>query len=88
MWARIDNLRTREWGTPGELRDWLNSLVLSGTKRATAELLDIDYRVESEDLPHVGECLVVVDSAEISLAEAEVTAVDIVPFYEVTRSPP
>jgi hypothetical protein len=30
----------------------------------------------------------VVDSAEISLAEAEVTAVDIVPFYEVTRSPP
>ena len=59
----------------------------SGYKVASYEL-DIDYRVESEDLPHVGECLVVVDSAEISLAEAEVTAVDIVPFYEVTRSPP
>jgi uncharacterized protein YhfF len=51
MWARIDNLRTRELGTPGELRDWLNSLVLSGTKRATAELLDIDYRVEPRTCP-------------------------------------
>jgi uncharacterized protein YhfF len=79
MGARIDTLRTRERGTPEESRDRLNSLVLSGTKRATAELLDIDYRAESEDLSHVGECLVVVDSAE-----TEVTAVDIVPFYEAT----
>lgn len=83
MWPRIDGLRTLELGTPGELRDWLNGLVLDGTKRATAGLVQYDYLDESEELEKVGERLVLVDGAEQRVAEVEVTAISVVPFSGV-----
>ena len=84
MRSRIDGLRTLNLGTPGQLRDRLNALVLSGTKVATAGLLESYYRAESEEPPHVGEHLVLVDSAGAGVAEVEVTAVEVVPLREVT----
>lgn len=83
MWPRFDGLRTLELGSPGDFRDTLNALVLAGTKRATAGLL-ADYAQESEELEHVGERLVLVDSAGGRLAEVEVTSVELTPFGQVT----
>jgi len=77
MLARIDGLRTLELGSPGELREWLNGLVLAGTKQAG--LLELDYRAESENVEHVGERLVLMDDTGARLAEVAVTAVQIVP---------
>jgi len=71
-------------GTPGDLRRWLNDLVLSGRKRATAGLLEHDYQAESEELETVGEHLALVDDHDAKLAEVEVTAVEVIPLREVT----
>src|SRR4051812_49228890 len=58
-WPRMDGLRTLELGTPGELRQELIGLVLSGPKRATAGLLS-DYEIEGEALETAGEKLVLI----------------------------
>ncbi|MEU7479877.1 ASCH domain-containing protein [Lentzea sp. NPDC042327] len=79
MWPRLDGLRTLELGLPGEHRDRLTALVLAGTKRATAGLL-AGYTGEGELPEHVGERLVLVDSAGDRLAVVEVTAVLVTPF--------
>lgn len=71
-------------GTPGDLRRWLNDLVLCGRKHATAGLLEHDYEAESEALEHVGEHLALLDDHDAKLAEVEVTAVEVVPLREVT----
>ena len=84
MQARVDGLRTLQLGTPGQWRRRLNALVLAGRKQATAALLDF-YRAESEDAPHVGEHLVLVDDHGARVGEVEVTAVEIVPLRDVTR---
>jgi hypothetical protein len=42
VWVRIDGLPNPGVGHAGELRDWLNSLVLSGSKRATAKIMVLD----------------------------------------------
>jgi hypothetical protein len=52
-WPRIDGLRVLELGTPGDMRRWLNDLVLSGTKKATAGRL-ADYEAEGEELEQPG----------------------------------
>jgi uncharacterized protein YhfF len=83
MWPRIDGLRVLELGTPGAFRDELNSLVLSGAKRATAGLA-AEYRTEGEVLEHVGEHLVLVDNDGARLAEVEITSVEECPFGEVS----
>ncbi len=83
MWPRIDGLRTLELGTPGEMRDRLNALVLAGKKRATAGLLDGDYGNEGEQPEYVGERLVLVDNDGARIGEVEVTAVEIVPMRDV-----
>lgn len=83
MWPRVDGLRAMELGTPGELRQWLNDLVLSGRKHATAGLLEHDYEAESEELEHVGERLALLDDHGMKLAELEVTAAEVVPLREV-----
>ncbi|MFI6325914.1 ASCH domain-containing protein [Nonomuraea sp. NPDC050556] len=70
-----------ELGNPGEMRDRLTGLVVDGVKVATAGLAD-DY--EDEELEHVGEHLIIVDSAGDRLCEIEVTGVEVVPFAEVT----
>lgn len=69
MWPRVDGLRAVELGAPGEMRQWLNDLVLSGRKRATAGLLEGDYRAESEEVEHLGERLALLDAAGVKLAE-------------------
>lgn len=84
MWPRIDGLRTLDLGTPGGLRDRLNALVLSGAKRATAGLLDADYRADGEEPEAVGERLVLVGSVGERVAEVDVESVEAVPFRSVT----
>ena len=82
MWPRVDGMRSIELGTPGEMRGWLNGLVLEGRKRATAGLL-AEYDAEGEQLEHVGERLAVLDDAGQRVATVEVTGVDVLPFGEV-----
>lgn len=83
-WPRVDGLRALGLGEPGRMRAELNSLVLAGRKRATAGLLDADYRDEGEALEVVGERLVLVDDDDLCLALVEVTDVRVVRFDEVT----
>ena len=56
----VDGLRTMEFGSPGQMRDWLNDLVLSGRKVGTFGLVD-EYVEEDEPVEEVGERLCVVD---------------------------
>lgn len=81
-WPRVDGLRSLELGSPGDLRDRLNALVLAGTKRATAGLLD-EYEQEQEVLEHVGEHLALLDDEGRRVGTVEVTSVDIALFSEV-----
>ncbi|OON33097.1 MULTISPECIES: ASCH domain-containing protein [unclassified Micromonospora] len=82
MWPRIDGLRSLALGTPGELRERLNSLVLAGAKTATAGLTD-EYAEEGEELEHVGERLALVDDHDAPVGVVEVTGVDVVRFADV-----
>ncbi len=79
----MDGLRTLELGTPGELRQELVGLVLSGSKRATAGLLS-DYEIEGEALETVGERLVLIGDHGRRVGLVQVTGLDVVPFAEVT----
>ncbi|GAA5083879.1 uncharacterized protein YhfF [Thermocatellispora tengchongensis] len=83
MWPRVDGLRTIPLGTPGRMRALLNGLVLAGAKQATAGLMELDYRAESEPLEHLGERLVIVDDDGGRVAEVEVTGVEVLPFAAV-----
>lgn len=83
MWPRVNGMRTMELGAPGEQRARLTGYVLDGVKVGTAGLLG-DYADEGEELERVGERLSLVDSEINELAVIEVTAVEIVPFAEVT----
>lgn len=84
MWPRVGELRALELGTPGEMRTWLNGLVLSGHKRATAGLYQSDYVDEGEELEQPGERLALLDSAGAAIAEVEVVSAALVPLPEVT----
>jgi uncharacterized protein YhfF len=81
-WPRIDGLRALELGTPGDMRERLNSLVLAGQKRATAGLLS-EYDEEDEVLEHRGEHLALLDSAGQRVATVAVTSVEIAAFSDV-----
>jgi uncharacterized protein YhfF len=81
----VDGLRTLEIGTPGEMRQRLNQLILDGHKRATAGLL-IEYVRENEELELVGELLALVDDDTKQIATVIVLEVDTVPFIEVPWS--
>src|SRR5262245_28583304 len=70
-------------GTPGAMRQKLIGLVLSGQKTATAGLLGQEYEQEHEQLEHVGEELVVVDSDDVPVAVVAVDSVEVVPFARV-----
>lgn len=65
--------------------DGLLGLVLDGTKTATASSL-WDYEHEGESLPVVGELSIILDGRDTPRALLEVTAIDVVPFDEVTES--
>ncbi|GLZ81548.1 hypothetical protein Afil01_63550 [Actinorhabdospora filicis] len=83
MWPRVNGMRTMELGMPGEQRTLLNGYALAGEKVATAGLL-VEYAEEGEELEHVGERMSLVDDENNELGVIEVTAVDVVPFAEVT----
>ena len=80
---RVNGLRSIEFGTPGEFRENLNSLVMLGKKRATAGTLEWDYQAEKEPIEHVGEQLAVLDSQGSQIATIQATKVEVVRFADV-----
>lgn len=82
MFKVIDNLRSIEFGTPGESRSRLIDFIVNGNKRATAGLLG-DYAKESEPLESVGECLAMLDNADQHVGTLRVTRVEVSRFIDV-----
>ncbi|MFD7232095.1 ASCH domain-containing protein [Streptomyces sp. NPDC059881] len=76
-------MRALELGSPGEMRDELNSLVLAGAKTATTCLLD-EYAEETEGLEYVGERQALLDNEGRCIATLAITGVDVKPFGQVT----
>ncbi|MFI1936045.1 ASCH domain-containing protein [Streptomyces purpureus] len=83
MWPRVDGMRTLELGTPGAMREELTALVVAGVKTATAGTLE-EYQLETEGLEYVGERLAVLGNDGRVAATVAVTAVETVPFAEVS----
>lgn len=79
----VDGLRALELGTPGPMRQRLNTLVLEGKKRATAGTLD-EYVVNEKEF--VGEHLALVDDDLTRVATVRVTETQEVPFGDVPWS--
>ncbi len=82
MFKVVDNLRSIEFGTPGESRARLIDFIVNGNKRATAGLLD-DYAKESEPIESVGECLAMLDNDNQHVATLRVTRVEVSRFIDV-----
>ena len=82
MFKVVDNLRSIEFGTPGESRARLIDFIVNGNKRATAGLLD-DYAKESEPIESVGECLAMLDNDNHHVATLRVTRVEVSRFIDV-----
>ena len=83
MWPRLNGLRAFGLGTPGEMRDRLNALVLSGTKTATAGRWLAEYEAEGEEIDRVGERQVMLDSSGAPVALVEITRVERYRFVDV-----
>ena len=82
MFQVVDNLRSIEFGTPGESRTRLIDFIVNGNKRATAGLFD-DYAKESEPVESVGECLAMLDNDNQHVATLRVTRVEVSRFIDV-----
>lgn len=82
MFPRVDNLRSIEFGTPGESRSRLVNLVLHGNKRATAGLLS-EYETENEPIEHVGELLAMLDNEGTHVGTLRITRVEMLRFGDV-----
>ena len=80
---RVNGLRSIEFGTPGQMRDRLNNLIINGNKRATAGLLKEDYLDEGEEIEFVGEKLAILDNQQQSVGIVKVTRVEVLDFKEV-----
>jgi uncharacterized protein YhfF len=76
-------MRAMLFGSPGEMRERLNGLVLDANKRATAGLLEFDYEAEAEPLEHVGEKLALLDSAGNQVATLQITRAEVLRFADV-----
>lgn len=72
------------FGNSKELADKLLGLVLAGTKTATASNLNL-YGGENEPVPKVGDLSIILNGDGEAAAIIETTAIDIVPFDEVTE---
>jgi uncharacterized protein YhfF len=75
-------MRIAEFGFPGELRDRLVAAVLSGAKTATTGLL-VEWELDGEPIPAVGERMLVVDSAEQPVAVIELVDVQVLALGDV-----
>jgi uncharacterized protein YhfF len=71
------------FGGEGELAQHLAGLVLAGKKRATASL-PVEYTALGEALPQAGDLSIILDGAGDPVAIIERTAVDRVPFGDVS----
>lgn len=76
-------MRALELGFPGDMRDELNTLVLTGAKTATTCLLD-EYAEESEGLEYVGERQALLNTEGRRVATLEFIGVEVKPFGDVT----
>jgi uncharacterized protein YhfF len=83
MWPRTNGLRAFELGTPGPMRDNLNTRVLEGRKIATAGLWQHDYLDEHEALDEVGERQALLDDDGNVVALVEITRVETHRFGDV-----
>jgi uncharacterized protein YhfF len=81
--ARVNGMRSVEFGNPGESRDKLISLILEGNKRATAGTLQWDYIAENEKIETVGEKLAVLDNNNQHIATIQATRVEVTQFKDV-----
>ena len=72
-----------EMGTPGEFRDTLNALILSGKKTTTTGLLHFDYEIDDEEVETVGERMSLVDNHNQQIAEIEIMSADVMPLSDV-----
>ena len=79
----VNGMRAIEFGTPGAMREKLNTLVLLGRKKATAGTLKWDYEAQNEPIESIGEKLAVLDSNGIQIATIQATKVEIRRFSEV-----
>jgi len=79
----VNGLRGIEFGTKGDFREKLISLILEGTKKATAGTLEWDYKAENEPIEVVGEKLAVLNSAGQHVATIQATKVEVVRFADV-----
>jgi uncharacterized protein YhfF len=77
-----EELRTIEFGFPGELRDRLVGAVLAGGKTATTGLL-VEWELDNEPVPRSGERLLVTNSCEMPVAVIELDEVSVVRLAEV-----
>ena len=85
MFDRIQGLRPLVLGEPGsDLQKDLNRLVLAGHKTGTSSIDDGEYAEEQEDYETVGEQNWLVDGQGEPIALVEYTAVEWVPFKDVT----
>jgi len=85
MFDRIEGLRTLVLGEPGsDLQRRLNHLVLSGKKTGTSSVDDGEYSSEKEPFETVGEREWLVDELGQPIALIEYTAIEWVPFKDVS----
>ncbi len=80
---RVNGLRSIEFGTPGQMRDRLNNLIINGNKRATAGLLKEDYLDEGEEIEFIGEKLAILDNQQKPIGIVKVTRVEVLDFKDV-----
>mgnify|MGYP005991839205 CR=1 FL=1 len=79
----MEDLPIVEFAFPGELRDSLVELVLSGRKTTTTGLL-VEYTLQNEPLPVVGGCFGMVDSNGAVVGIIETVGVDVTRLRDVT----
>ena len=72
--ANGSDIPVMAFGFPGPLRDKLVAAIRNGSKTSTTSTL-IEYSVESEAIPQVGQRHIVIDSDGKPAAEIEITAV-------------
>ena len=79
----VNGLRGIEFGSPGESRSNLISMILDGNKRATAGTLEWDYQAENEPIETIGEDLAILDNNGSHVGTIRATRVEVVRFADV-----